>query len=56
MSNSTTSPFVSHLWNETEVRDLDAVDRDPSRINFEPAKRSRLLRRYYLAEPAEAAA
>ena len=33
MTNSTTSPFVSHLWNETEVRDLDAVDRLVYRSN-----------------------
>lgn len=41
--------YMPPLWFKVmDKRLLDAVDRDPSRINFEPAKRERLLRQYGL--------
>jgi len=48
--------YVPPLWfHVMDKRLLAAVDRDPSRINFEQAKRGALMRRYRLEEtPAEA--
>lgn len=49
--------YVPPLWfHVMDKRLLDAVDRDPSRINFEPAKQARLVRRYHLGESSEAVA
>lgn len=47
--------YVPAIWFRVmDKRLLDAVDRDPSRINFEPAKRDRLMRRYGLGDVRDA--
>jgi alkane 1-monooxygenase len=47
--------YVPAIWFRVmDKRLLDAVDRDPSRINFEPAKRDRLMRQYGLGDAQDA--
>ena len=48
--------YFPRLWFRVmDKRLMDAVDRDPARINFLPAKREMLIRQYALEEtvPAE---
>ncbi|PKM30841.1 MAG: alkane 1-monooxygenase [Gammaproteobacteria bacterium HGW-Gammaproteobacteria-11] len=43
--------YLPPLWFKVmDGKLLDAVNRDPARINFEPAKRERLMRQYALSE------
>jgi alkane 1-monooxygenase len=45
--------YFPPLWFKVmDKRLLDAVGRDPSRINFLPAKREMLMRRYGLVDAA----
>jgi alkane 1-monooxygenase len=47
--------YFPPLWFKLmDRRLLDAVGRDPARINFEPAKRDRLMRRYALGDSEHA--
>ncbi|WP_292937083.1 alkane 1-monooxygenase [Noviherbaspirillum sp.] len=45
--------YIPPLWfRMMDKRLLDAVGHDPDRVNFDPVRRTALMRRYGLAEPA----